>query len=92
MACGAPVVASGCDCGPREAIEHGRSGLLVPVGDVAALRRAIETMLRDHDLGRRLGAAARMRARGYGLGPSITAYSAIFAAATQPASGAPPPA
>jgi glycosyltransferase involved in cell wall biosynthesis len=42
-------------------IEHGVTGLLVPVGDVGALRAAVERALDDADLRRRLGSAARAR-------------------------------
>ncbi len=80
MACGAPVVASACDYGPREAIEHGRSGLLTPVGDIAALKAAIDALLNDPAQARSLGRAASSRARAYGLERSIQAYCAIFEA------------
>ncbi len=80
MACGAPVVASACDYGPREAIVHGRNGLLTPVGDVETLRTGLDALLGDPGRARQLGAAARLRARHYGLDRSISAYSAIFEA------------
>ncbi len=45
LACGTPVVATDCPCGPREVLEQGRYGMLVRVGDVEALARAIEQTL-----------------------------------------------
>jgi glycosyltransferase involved in cell wall biosynthesis len=42
-------------------VEDGRTGLLVDPGDPAALRVALERLLGDADLRRRLGAAARER-------------------------------
>jgi glycosyltransferase involved in cell wall biosynthesis len=60
MAHGKPVVASAVG-GLANLIEDGVSGLLVPPGDVDALRAAIERVLADADLRRRLGAAARER-------------------------------
>ena len=45
MACGTPVVATDCHSGPAEILGQGRYGLLVPVGDDAALASAIEQML-----------------------------------------------
>jgi len=46
-------------------IEDGRTGFLVPIGDAAAMRAAVERALADPDLRRRIGAAARERVREY---------------------------
>ena len=47
MACGTPVVSTDCPHGPREVLEDGRWGRLVPVGAVGALAAAILETLRD---------------------------------------------
>jgi glycosyltransferase involved in cell wall biosynthesis len=56
-----PVVASAVG-GVPDIVADGETGLLVPPGDVAALRAALERLLGDAELRRRLGAAARARA------------------------------
>ena len=61
MAHGRPVVATRVG-GLADAVEDGVTGVLVEPGDTAALRRAIETLLADEPLRRRLGAAGRRRA------------------------------
>ena len=61
MAHGVPVIASDIG-GLREIVEHGRSGWLVPAGDVAALARAIKEADADPDRLRVAGLAARNRA------------------------------
>ncbi len=48
--------------GSREAISHGQTGLVVPLGDVPALADAIEQLYRDPDLRQTLGQAARQQA------------------------------
>jgi colanic acid/amylovoran biosynthesis glycosyltransferase len=58
MAEGAPVVGSR-HAGIAEAVEHGRTGLLVPEGDTPALADALERMTRCPELCQRLGTAAR---------------------------------
>jgi len=50
LAVGTPVVSTDCPSGPRETLQDGRFGPLVPVGDEEALARAIlETMARPLD-------------------------------------------
>jgi glycosyltransferase involved in cell wall biosynthesis len=63
MAFGRPVVAAAGGA-LLELVADGETGLLVPPRDAPALRAAVERLLADADLRRRLGAAARERARG----------------------------
>jgi glycosyltransferase involved in cell wall biosynthesis len=62
MAYGRPVVAAAVG-GLVDAIEDGRTGLLVPPGDVLLLRAALERLLGDATLRTQLGEAARESAR-----------------------------
>lgn len=41
LAVGVPIVATDCESGPREILQNGRYGQLVPVGDTVALAEAI---------------------------------------------------
>ncbi|MFP3940757.1 MAG: glycosyltransferase family 4 protein [Thermoanaerobaculia bacterium] len=58
---GVPVVATAVG-GTTDVVRNGETGLLVPAGEgeetVAALARALERLLRDRDLARRLGGRA----------------------------------
>ena len=62
MAWARPVVATAVG-GLVDAVEDGVTGLLVPPGDAAALRSAVERLLGDAELRARLGAAAREKAQ-----------------------------
>ncbi|MCU0834761.1 MAG: glycosyltransferase, partial [Chromatiaceae bacterium] len=48
LALGTPVVSTDCPSGPRELLDGGRFGPLVPVGEVAALAKAIAATLDEH--------------------------------------------
>jgi len=62
MAHGRPVVATGVG-GLRDLVVDGETGIVVPPRDPVALRSALERLLGDPQLRRRLGAAGRERAR-----------------------------
>ena len=47
--------------GLRDLVVNGETGLLVPPGDVSALRAALTRLLADADLRRRFGSASRAR-------------------------------
>jgi len=79
MAHGRPVVASAVG-GLLDLVVDGETGLLVPPGDVPALRAALERLLGDAELRLRLGTAARERARELlsrerSVAQTMTAYS-----------------
>ena len=61
MASGLPVVASGISGIPL-AVEDGRTGLLVPERDPAALSGALRKLLADRELAKRLGERGRRKA------------------------------
>jgi glycosyltransferase involved in cell wall biosynthesis len=56
-------VASDCGSGPREVVDDGETGLLVPPGDAQALASAIAALLGDDARRLAMAAAARERTR-----------------------------
>lgn len=88
MAAALPVIASSVG-GIPEIVVEGETGFLVPPGDPQSLAGAIESLLDDSDLRRRLGAAGRDRvAQRFDLVSARQAhldlYSALLAAAGLP--------
>jgi glycosyltransferase involved in cell wall biosynthesis len=71
MAHGRPVVASAVG-GLLDLVVDGETGIVVPPRDPAALRSALERLLADPELRRRLGAAGRERARARFSWPAVT--------------------
>lgn len=59
MACGLPVVSFDYKCGPKDIIQHGINGLLVPEGDIKALTNAMMEVMTDETYRRMLSRNAR---------------------------------
>lgn len=79
MAYGRAVVTTGVG-GLADAIDDGVTGLVVPLGDVPALRGALESVLADSALRDRLGAAAREKAgTSYAWSAATAATIAVYA-------------
>ncbi len=88
MAASKPVVATAAG-GMPEAVEHGVTGLVVPVERPAELADAILTLLRDPDLRARMGAAGFARARAHFTADRMVdeTLAAYQAAAGRPRAG-----
>ena len=77
-AAGRPIVATAAG-GTPEIVIDGETGLLVPVGDLDGLGRALGRLLDDGDLAARLGGAAREHvARTFGLERFVTETAALY--------------
>jgi glycosyltransferase involved in cell wall biosynthesis len=74
LAVGVPLVATDCPSGPSEILEGGRWGPLVPVGDDAALARAMLATLDSPPA----QADLRRAARRYTLEASASRYLEIM--------------
>lgn len=60
LACGTPVIVTDCG-GPAEIVENGRSGLLVPVNDIAAMAAAIVRLAKEPTLRKKISRAGLQR-------------------------------
>jgi glycosyltransferase involved in cell wall biosynthesis len=79
MKVGVPVVSTPTS-GIPEVVEHGRSGLLVPADDPAALAGAIDRVLGDPVLRARLAAGGREAAAAFDLGSCVHDLRRLFRA------------
>jgi phosphatidylinositol alpha-mannosyltransferase len=84
MAAGAPIVASAIE-GYQNVARSGRDALLVPPGDVAALRGALRRLLDDPALRGRLAESGRERAEQFSMRRLAERYLELYSRALVPA-------
>ena len=77
MQCGAPVIATDCNVGPREILDNGKYGILIKVGDVNGCVEAIKYMLSDSNY-KRYKAKSLARAQDYNVNISIRQIKKII--------------
>jgi glycosyltransferase involved in cell wall biosynthesis len=75
---GVPPVSFDCPEGPRQLIQDGVNGLLVPEGDVPALTEALRRVMDDDDLRHRLGDGALTTAADYHVDAVVERWIALF--------------
>lgn len=74
---GVPPVSFDCPEGPRQLIDGGTNGLLVPQGNIGALTEALRLLMDDPDRRRRLGAAALETARQFEVDTVVDRWVAL---------------
>ncbi len=79
LACGAPAISVDCPSGPREILQDGRAGILVPPENPDALADAVLRVLEDGALRRRLIEEGRERSREFSVEASAQAFVRLFA-------------
>jgi len=84
MSEGCACISFDCETGPRELIKHGENGWLVPAGDVAALGKALVTLMGDAALRQRLGEHARQVIKTYSLPAVLDQWNALINAVVFP--------
>ncbi|MFF3555457.1 glycosyltransferase [Streptomyces tsukubensis] len=78
MRCGLPVVSTDCPNGPREIIEDGVNGRLVPVGDVDAVAAGLLELIGDDERRHRAGAAALAASERFDPAAIAARHEAVF--------------
>lgn len=81
MSRGVPVVASDIP-GNRDLVEHEQTGVLYPLGDVEALTKATNVLLRDDGRRQAMGEAAKCRVDSeFSLEKMVASYERLYSAA-----------
>jgi len=75
---GVPVISTDCPHGPAEILDAGRYGLLVPVGDAAALADAVRRLAYDGSIREQLAAQGPERADAFSLERHCRNVIALF--------------
>ena len=78
MAYGLPVVAFDCAPGVRELLTDEESGLIINPGNVLGFAAALERLMKDADLRRRLGAQARESVARFMPDPIVDRWEELF--------------
>jgi glycosyltransferase involved in cell wall biosynthesis len=77
MAAGVAVVSTDCKSGPGEIIQDNENGLLVPTQNSECLSRALDLLMADSELRRRLGDNARKVVATYSLDKVMNQWNQV---------------
>ncbi len=78
LAAGAPLLLTDCSYGPRDVIEPGVSGEIVPVDDVDAMAKAIAELIADPARREAMRAAGRERVKRFTKNEMIARYARLI--------------
>ena len=78
MACGTPVVATDCNYGPREILEDGTFGILIPVGNHTALVNAFKFLLDNPEKRKHFSELGKKRCLDFSLDRVVQLYELLF--------------
>jgi glycosyltransferase involved in cell wall biosynthesis len=79
MAAGLPVVSYDCPTGPADIVRPGRTGLLIPPGDVSGLAAGLTQVIERPARRREMGQAALREAERYSIASVGEQWTALFA-------------
>ena len=81
MALGVPIVSTDCPSGPREVLDNGRCGVMVPSEDASALAAGLARVLADLGLRARLIDAGLRRVEAFSTERIVPQWSRLLSAA-----------
>lgn len=78
MSCGLPVVSYTYPCGPKDVIQDGVNGYLIPMGDEELMAEKICTLLNDYNLREQMGKAALERSKDFSIDHICEMWEDLF--------------
>lgn len=78
MQCGLPVVSTDCPCGPRDIIQNGENGFLVPQDDDSAFVESVSAIMDDASLRERMGRIAKETSTRFSMETIINRWKEFF--------------
>ena len=78
MSCGLPVVSFDCPCGPKDIIDDGHDGILVPTGDVDLLACQLGQLIEAPERRQALGVAAQKKASQFTMEQLALEWQKLF--------------
>ena len=80
---GCACIATDCRSGPADIIARGKSGVLIPVEDIAALAHALQQLMSDPDRRSALGSAARSAVARFSMEHVLAQWDHAFSSVVQ---------
>lgn len=78
MSVGVPIISTNCDYGPREILNNGKYGLLVPVGKPDKMRDAMLNILTHKKVYKKYSMRSIRRSRQFDLRQTISSYTSLI--------------
>lgn len=78
MSLGTPVISYDCPHGPRNIIEDGQSGLLVPNGEIIELKKSLDLLIRNDELRLKFSANGLARVKEFREDKVISQWDLLF--------------
>ena len=78
LAQGRPVISTNAPFGPKEILQGGKYGVLVPVGDADRLAAAMESLLTNNTLRARYGRLSKERSRYFSEDKMLEGYLSLI--------------
>ena len=78
MSCGLPVVAFDCPYGPKEIIENGKTGFLIPNRDISCYAEKVCELIESYDLRKKMSEAAVVSSQRFSYDKVMPQWKGLF--------------